>query len=561
MSLYKEALFYYQKCKLLKTKNKKDVNKNINKDGMLALAISGEARSLEQLGDFKAAKTAFTTVYSLYNNQDKDLNVVWTNSAYEKATGFSLEETKGKKCYQVWNLPQPCRGCPVITAIETGEIASNELTPDNQDHWPEAQGCWLSHAAPFRDEKGNVIGAIEFAIDITARKQAEAKQDKLQFQLNQAQKMEAVGRLAGGVAHDYNNIVMGILNYADLCRDGIDVDHPIRQWLDEITNEAQRSANLTRQLLAFARKQTIAPQVVDLNDVVGNMLKMLRRLIGEDVDLAWEPGADLWEVHIDPGQVDQILANLCVNARDAIEGTGKVTIETENVTIDVAYCGEHEGFKPGDFAMLAVSDDGCGMDRETLDHIFEPFYTTKGIGEGTGLGLATVYGIAKQNNGFVNVYSEPGKGTTFRIYLPRFEEGEREDADREDKTEIIGGNETMLLVEDEKSIRLTMRLFLEKLGYTVLAAENPEKASALVSNYAGTIDLLITDVVMPGMSGRELAESLAADHPSMRVLYMSGYTANVIAHKGVLEDGVDFLSKPITHDQLARKVREILDRV
>jgi CheY-like chemotaxis protein len=290
------------------------------------------------------------------------------------------------------------------------------------------------------------------------------------------------------------------------------------------------------------------------------MLKMLRRLIGEDVDLAWEPGADLWEVHIDPGQVDQILANLCVNARDAIESTGKVTIETENVTIDAAYCAKHEGFKPGDFTMLAVSDDGCGMDRETLDHIFEPFYTTKDIGEGTGLGLATVYGIAKQNEGFVNVYSEPGKGTTFRIYLPRFEGGERTRADRQDQAETIGGNETILLVEDEKSIRLTMRLFLEKLGYMVLAAEKPEKARTLLSSHAGTIDLLITDVVMPGMSGRELAESLTADHPDMRVLYMSGYTANVIAHRGVLEDGVDFLSKPITQAQLARKVREILDR-
>ena len=403
----------------------------------------------------------------------------------------------------------------------------------------------------LRDAAGEPMGTVGFALDRTERL-------RLESQLRQAQKMESVGRLAGGVAHDYNNIVMGILNYADLCRDEIDADHPARPWIDEITKEAQRSANLTRQLLAFARKQTIAPQVVDLNDAVGNMLTMLRRLIGEDIDLAWEPGGGLWQVHIDPGQVDQILANLCVNARDAIEGTGKVTIETENASLDAAYCAEHEGFKPGDFAMLAVSDDGCGMDRETLDHIFEPFYTTKGIGEGTGLGLATVYGIAKQNEGFVNVYSEPGKGTTFRIYLPRFEGSERTRADRQDQAETIGGNETILLVEDEKSIRLTMRLFLEKLGYTVLATENPEKASALVNDHGGAIDLLITDVVMPGMSGRELAESLTADYPALRVLYMSGYTANVIAHRGVLEEGVQFLSKPITHDQLAQKVRAML---
>ena len=405
----------------------------------------------------------------------------------------------------------------------------------------------------LRDASGEPVGTACFAIDRTERVRLEA-------QLRQAQKMEAVGRLAGGVAHDYNNIVMGILNYAELCRDGVDADHPIRQWIDEISTEARRSANLTRQLLAFARKQTIAPQVVDLNDVVGNMLRMLRRLIGEDIDLAWEPSADLWKVYIDRGQVDQILANLCVNARDAIEGNGRVTIETENVTINADYCAEHAGFKPGSFAMLAVSDDGCGMDQDTFEHIFEPFYTTKGVAKGTGLGLATVYGIVKQNHGFINVYSEPGEGTTFRIYLPCFEGHGRRNMPQDKQAGAIGGTETILLVEDEKSIRLTLRLFLEKLGYRVLAAEEPEEATALAADHGGNIDLLITDVVMPGMSGRELAESLAVDQPRMSVIYMSGYTANVIAHKGVLEDGVDFLSKPIARDELTRKVRDVLDR-
>ncbi|AKJ64908.1 PAS domain S-box protein [Kiritimatiella glycovorans] len=486
-------------------------------------------------------------VPDLITVQDADMNILYSNW-----NGFGCipkeQRALNTKCYRTYRgYERVCPDCEALAALKSGEMIHREVQlPDGR--WYELR------IMPALKESGDAEAFVEWVRDITERKTVEA-------QLRQAQKMEAVGRLAGGVAHDYNNIVMGILNYAQLCRDGIVADHPIRPWLDEITREAQRSANLTRQLLAFARKQTVAPQAVDLNDAVGNMLKMLRRLIGEDIDLAWKPGAGLWAVHIDPGQVDQILANLCANARDAIKGAGKVTIETGNVAIDADYCAEHEGFKPGDFTTLSVSDDGCGMDRDTLDHIFEPFFTTKGIGEGTGLGLATVYGIARQNDGFVNVYSEPGQGTTFRIYLPRFEGGEHKHAEREKAAESLGGKEIILLVEDEKSIRLTMRLFLEKLGYTVLAAEDPKKAAELVRELAGSPDLLITDVVMPEMSGRELAESLTGDHPDMRVLYMSGYTANVIAHRGVLEDGVDFLSKPITHDQLADKVREILDRV
>lgn len=395
--------------------------------------------------------------------------------------------------------------------------------------------------------------------DITERKLAEEEHERLSAELLQAQKLESVGRLAGGVAHDFNNLLMGIMNYAELCRDGLPAGHEVRPWIDEIMREVGRSANLTRQLLAFARKQTIAPRVLDLNGAVQGMLKMLQRLIGEDVDLLWQPADGLWNVCMDPGQIDQVLANLCVNARDAIDGVGKVTIETENTTVDADYCASHSEAREGEFVVLAVSDDGRGMSADTFEHMFEPFFSTKQPGEGIGLGLATIYGIAKQNEGFIDVFSEPGKGTTFRIYLPRSEGVEAPKVAAAEAAELLGGTEVILLVEDEKSIRVTSTHFLKDLGYEVLAAETPETALRLVDEHEGGIDLLITDVVLPGMSGQRLAETLRSRYPSLNVLYMSGYTADVIAHRGILDEGVKFLSKPITRDVLARKVRGVLD--
>lgn len=414
--------------------------------------------------------------------------------------------------------------------------------------------AWTEDSVELLRITGQTIGRA-----IRARR-AEDERVAADARLHQVQKLESVGILAGGVAHEFNNLLMGIMNYVELCRDEIQPDHPIREWLDEIMTDARRSADLTRQLLAFARKQTIAPRPLDLNDTVSGMLKLLRRLIGEDIDLAWQPGSALWPVRFDPSQVDQLLANLCVNARDAIDGVGKITIETGKVTLDDDYCAAHAEAVPGDYVMLAVSDTGCGMDRQTLDHLFEPFFTTKGVGVGTGLGLATVHGIVKQNGGHVNVYSEPGHGTTFRVYLPRFrDESTTETTDETGTDEAsLHGKGTILLVEDEKSVRLTTTIFLKGLGYTVLSAECPAEALALAAEHDGDIDLLITDVVMPGMSGRNLAEKLAVTYPRMRCLYMSGYTANVIAHRGVLEKGVDFLSKPFMRDVLARKVREML---
>jgi len=328
---------------------------------------------------------------------------------------------------------------------------------------------------------------------------------------------------------------------------------------EEILKAAEKSADLTRQLLAFARKQTIAPKVLDLNETVESMLKMLRRLIGEDIHLAWQPAKSLWQVKFDPSQIDQILANLCVNARDAIADVGKVTIETRNNVFDKEYCAANAGFLPGEYVLLAVSDDGCGMDKETMAHIFEPFFTTKATGEGTGLGLATVYGIVKQNNGFINIYSEPGLGTTFKIYLPRYD-GKEVRARIEDAAKVLSrGQETILLVEDDPNIRNVTTILLEMQGYNVFPASTPGEALKLAKEHADEIHMLMTDVVMPEMNGRDLAKKLLLVCPNIKCLFMSGYTANVIAHHGVLDENINFISKPFSLPDLSAKVREVLD--
>jgi two-component system, cell cycle sensor histidine kinase and response regulator CckA len=395
-------------------------------------------------------------------------------------------------------------------------------------------------------------------VDVTERKQAEEDRTNLEAQLRQAQKMESIGRLAGGVAHDFNNLLMGIMGYAELCRATVSADDPIAPWLDEITAGAQRSAGITRQLLAFARKQTISPVVLDLNDRVAATLELLRPLIGEDIDLAWRPGAHEARIEMDPSQVDQLLANLVVNARDAIAGVGTLTIETTQAVFDAEYCSEHAGTIPGSYVVLAIRDSGCGMDRATMDRVFEPFFTTKDPGKGTGLGLATVYGIVQQNRGFIDVRSEPGMGTTFGIYLPRLVEEAAITEIKAPSIEITNGSETVLLVEDDRSVRATTELFLQSLGYTVLTAADPEEALRLVGEHAGAIHLLITDVVMPGMNGKDLATRLVPTFPDMACLYVSGYTADVIAHHGVLDEGVQFLAKPFSRADLAHAVRGAL---
>ncbi|MBU1567098.1 MAG: response regulator [Proteobacteria bacterium] len=428
---------------------------------------------------------------------------------------------------------------------------------------------WQTEQIDF--QHGEISGAFEVFVfqmsagkaavlfnDITGRKRAEEEKTKLQMQLTQAQKMESVGRLAGGVAHDFNNMLGVILGHTEMALNRLDPGQPLFVSLQEINKAARRSADLTRQLLAFARKQTIAPKIIDLNETMDGMLTMLRRLIGEDIDLAWLPGKNLGTVKMDPSQLDQILANLCVNARDAIADTGKVTIETGTVVFDEAYCITHAGFVPGEYVMLAVSDDGCGMDSGIKAHLFEPFFTTKATGKGTGLGLATIYGIVKQNSGFINVYSEPGQGTSFKIYLPRHRVKAAQAAKGDAAGSMARGNESILLVEDEPMILDLTTTMLELQGYKVLPAATPGEAIRLAREHAGEIHLLMTDVVMPEMNGRDLARNLLSLYPNLKRLFMSGYTANVIAHRGVLDEGVHFIQKPFSMNDLAAKIKEAM---
>jgi two-component system, cell cycle sensor histidine kinase and response regulator CckA len=363
------------------------------------------------------------------------------------------------------------------------------------------------------------------------------------------------------VAHDFNNMLSVIMGNAEFVLDKTAPDDPLHEDLKEILEAARRSTDITRQLLAFARRQTIAPEVIDLNETVEAMLKMLRRLIGEDIDFSWQPGPGRMPVLLDPSQLDQILANLCINARDAIDGVGNLTIETDHVCFDAEYCAEHAGFVPGDFIMLPVSDDGQGMDRDTLDKIFQPFFTTKEKGKGTGLGLSTVYGIVKQSNGNIWVYSEPGHGTTFKIYLPVAGMTVSEIGNpKKGETKDLFGSETVLVVEDDESLRKLAIKALEKYGYTVLTAADGREALRTCQEYKDPIHIMVTDVIMPGISGKDLANRLTDMMPDMKVLYMSGYTDNVIVHHGVLEKGIAFLQKPFTPEGLARKVREVIEK-
>ncbi len=434
------------------------------------------------------------------------------------------------------------------------EIEHRLLMPDGRIKWVNEIG------RTEYDETGQPIRSVGTVQNITESKQAELEREKLQEQLNQAQKMESVGRLAGGVAHDFNNMLTIINGYAEMMADILPPSDPLYDSVKEIYDAGKRSEIIVRKLMAFARKQAISPVSMNLNDSVSSMLKMLQGLIGENIDLLWKPENNIWLVKMDYSQVDQILANLAVNARDAIAGIGKTTIETQNVEFDDEYCETHAGFVPGQFVMLAVSDSGCGMDKHVLANLFEPFFTTKEVGQGTGLGLPTVYGIVKQNHGFINVYSEPEKGTTVRIYLPRLLEAP-ESADREKAPEVLskGRGETILVLEDEATVLDITRMMLEKLGYIVLAANTPNNAIALAEAHDGKIDLLITDVVMPEMNGREFSDKLNVLYPDIKSLFMSGYTADVIARHGILEEGLHFIEKPFSIDALAAKVRGVLD--
>ncbi len=409
----------------------------------------------------------------------------------------------------------------------------------------------IENAAAVFDENGRLDHIRGFLLDVTEKHQ-------LEMQLLQTQKMESIGRLAGGVAHDFNNMLNVILGHADLALDKTDSSEPLYNHLQQIRDAATHSADITRQLLAFARKQTISPRVLDLNQTVESMLTMLRRLLGEDIDLVWKPVDNPGAVKIDPSQIHQILANLCVNARDAIEDVGHITIKTG---IKVFYEQENEdlpGIIPGEFVLLRVTDDGCGMDQHILDNLFDPFFTTKEVGKGTGLGLSTVYGIVKQNQGFIQVKSRPGKGATFDIFLPRYKDAAAVQGTGANENIPVGNGETILVVEDETSILELVQTMLEKLKYTVFTETSPQAALDLARARNGKIHLLITDVILPEMNGRELARQMVALYPEIRLLFMSGYTANDIARQGGVSEQATFIQKPFSMQDIAGKVHETL---
>jgi len=492
------------------------------------------------------------TEIAMFRSRLDGFEILDCNKKFLDIIGKTREEVLGDPSAILWTDPED-REEMLQRLLVDGSVSEFEFTIFNNQKG--VRNC-LASLRLYREES-ILEGSIA---DITERKRAEEENIKLEAQLQQAHKMEAIGQLAGGVAHDFNNMLGVILGHTEMAMEELDPALPIYKDLVQIQIAGKRSADITRQLLAFARKQTIAPKVIDLNETVESILKMLRRLIGEDIDLSWLPNTRLWPIKMDPSQIDQILANLCVNARGAITGVGKIIVETDNSTFDEEYCNTHAGYIPGEYVRLSVSDNGCGMSKETMVHIFEPFFTTKSVGEGTGLGLATVYGSVKQNNGFINVYSEPGQGTTLTICLPKHH-GENGHSRPEGVVKpAIGGKETIMLVEDESSILLMTKTMLQRLGYQVLASASPDQAIQMAREFPENIDLLITDVVMPEMNGRDLAERILADKSHLQCLFMSGYTADIITKQGVIDEKVCFIQKPFSKTELAVKIREVLEK-
>jgi PAS domain S-box-containing protein len=521
--------------------------------GDLAAAFNGMTSNLKKL--HKNIKKSNERYNSLFNDAldmihivDDDGIIIDANPAEMTILGYTKEEFIGKHLCDITHPDHKETTQSYFQKVLDGETIdiyeTALLTKTGETVHVEV------NAVPKKIGGQGIRAVLR---NITERK-------RLERQLLHAQKMEAIGNLAGGVAHDFNNMLGVILGHTELMLTEMAPEDSNYENLEEVFKAAQRSADLTRQLLAFARKQTIEPIVLDLNGAVDGLLKMLKRLIGEDIELIWRPETDIWPVKMDPAQLDQILANLCVNARDAIPDVGRITIETENIMLDQAYCADHLGFQPGQYVMLAVSDNGCGMGKKIVDKIFEPFFTTKSLGKGSGLGLSTVYGIVKQNGGFINVYSEPGQGTSFKIFIRVHEGGFAEKISVTAMENPMGEGETILLVEDEKGLLTMGQKLLETLKYDVVTATDPDEAMALAQKNANKIRLLITDVVMPVMSGKDLAERIKTLNPNIKVLFMSGYTANFIAHHGVLDQGVHFIAKPFSIKTLSTKIRKVLDQ-
>ena len=476
------------------------------------------------------------------------------NRAGERVTGYTAEEALKMNIAQAVSPDDIAKVRHMLSRKRAADVATVydlELITKSGGR----AAVEISSRAILKD--GQAVGVQGIARDITDRQRMENDLRTSQAQLQQSQRLEAVGQLAGGVAHDFNNLLTAIIGYSDFALRKMRANNPIRRDIEEIKKAANRAATLTRQLLAFSRKQILKPEVLDLNLVVGDMHKMLERLIGEDIDLVTTLGSDTDPVKADRGQLEQIIMNLVVNARDAMPFGGSVTIETANVLFDKAYTSEHVPVKPGKYAMLAVSDTGLGMDANTQLHIFEPFFTTKELGKGTGLGLSTVYGIVKQSGGFIWVYSELNVGTTFKIYLPSLTELHfDQELTSIDTAETETG--TVLLVEDDPLVRNVALRALESAGYTVLESGNGHGALAMAHSCDDEIDLLITDVVMPLMGGRELAQELSALHPKTSILFMSGYTDDAVVRHGIMDKDIEYLQKPFTPESLVRRVGEVL---
>ena len=515
----------------------------------LGTAVNGMLEDLERVQ--KARHEERTRLAVMIDNMpaiiwttDTDLRFTYRTGAALETLGFRADEALGKTLFQHFGTEDP--NFPLIAAHRkalAGATLSFEL------EWQKRS--FDCYAQPLRGPQGELIGVIGVALDVTDRKH-------LTDQLRQSQKMQAIGELAGGVAHDFNNLLMVVKGHAQLLLERMPNEPSLRHSAQQVEKAADRAASLTRQLLAFSRKQVLQPRVLDMNDVVTGMIKMFSRVIGENIEMAFVPGAGLGRAKADPGQIEQVLLNLVVNARDAMPNGGRLTIETANVHLDRGYAAGHATVEPGPYIMLTVTDTGCGMDAETQSRIFEPFFTTKEPGKGTGLGLATVYGVVKQSGGYIWVYSEVGCGTTFKIYLPQVTEEVDAPIVEPQARRSSAGTETVLFVEDEQSVRELVRDYLRGVGYRVIDAGDGIEALEAAASHKGPIHILITDVVMPRLSGRDLATRLSSAWPDLKVLFISGYTDDTIVRHGVLEGGVAFLQKPFNLNALAEKIREVL---
>lgn len=474
----------------------------------------------------------------------------WVSQSVERLTGYEVRDSLEPNW---WHDHVHREDLERVEDFMSALLADRNFAAEYRFRCLNGEYRWLlDQKRLICDEQGRPTEIVGSWLDITERK-------RMEEQFRQAQKIEAIGRLAGGIAHDFNNLLTVIMGYSELILETLDRDNPFREFVEEINRAGARGAALTRQLLAFSRRQFLVPVVLNFNALLAETEKMLVRLIGEDIDLVVRSAPDLWQIKVDPSQMEQVVMNLVVNARDAMPRGGKLTIETDNVELDDAYVRTHLQARQGKHIRICVSDTGCGMDAETLSRVFEPFFTTKASEGGTGLGLATVHGIVAQSGGHIEIYSEPGLGTTFKIYMPSHAGGESRGRPPLPPS-TAHGTETVLLVEDSEAVRLLARLALERRGYVVLEANHPHDALGLLENFSDPVHIMVTDVVMPEISGRELAERLAPSWPGMKVLYISGYTDDAVVRHGVLEQGTPFLQKPFTPDGLAQKVREVLDQ-